>query len=81
MKTVHRPRRSIQIWEWVSRSEAALRPHGARRGNPLMTPISNRDRDLQCYLAAAWTGAVIIPINIHWSIQEIANAQGDNAGR
>ena len=37
----------------------------------------NQDRYIECYLAASWAGAAIVPLNMRWSIQENADALSD----
>src|SRR5882724_6210972 len=37
----------------------------------------NSDRYLELYLAAAWAGTVIVPLNIRWSLLENEDAMRD----
>ena len=37
----------------------------------------NQDRYLEMYLAVAWAGAVIVPVNIRWSTAEIEDSLRD----
>ena len=56
-----------EIGERVSRLAAGLRALGANPGDRVAMLSLNSDRYLELYLATAWAGAVIVPLNIRWS--------------
>jgi long-chain acyl-CoA synthetase len=66
-----------EIGDRVSRFARALRGHSLGRGDRIAILMLNQDRYIECYLAASWAGAVIVPLNIRWSIQENADALSD----
>jgi len=66
-----------EIGDRVSRFAGALRVHSLGRGDRIAVLMLNQDRYIECYLAASWAGAVIVPLNIRWSIQENADALSD----
>jgi long-chain acyl-CoA synthetase len=66
-----------EIGDRVSRFAGALRAHSLGRGDRIAVLMLNQDRYIECYPAASWAGAVIVPLNIRWSIQENANALSD----
>ena len=61
----------------VARLAAGLQALGCDRGERLAVLSLNSAHYLELYLAAAWAGAVIVPINIRWSPREIADALAD----
>jgi long-chain acyl-CoA synthetase len=66
-----------EIGDRVSRFAGALHAHPLGRGDRIAVLMLNQDRYIECYLAASWAGAVIVPLNIRWSIQENADALSD----
>ena len=56
-----------EIGERVPRLAAGIRSLGANPGDRVAILSLNSDRYLELYLAAAWAGAVIVPLNIRWS--------------
>ena len=62
-----------EIADRVSRFAGALRAHSLGRGDRIAVLMLNQDRYIECYLAASWAGAVIVPLNIRWGIQENAD--------
>ena len=44
---------------------------GVDAGDRVAVLMLNQDRYLELYLAVAWAGAVIVPVNIRWSPAEI----------
>jgi len=66
-----------EIGDRVSRLAAALRVRGLGRGDRIAVLMLNQDRYIECYLAASWAGAAIVPLNTRWSIAENADALGD----
>ena len=72
-----RRRARQEIGDRVSRFAGALRAHSFGRGDRIAVLMLNQDRYIECYLAASWAGAVIVPLNIRWNIQENADALSD----
>jgi long-chain acyl-CoA synthetase len=66
-----------EIGDRVSRLAAALRVRGLGRGDRIAVLMLNQDRYIECYLAASWAGAAIVPLNTRWSTQENADALSD----
>ncbi len=66
-----------EIGERVSRLAAGLRALGANPGDRVAILSLNSDRYLELYLATAWAGAVIVPLNIRWSPLENEDALRD----
>jgi long-chain acyl-CoA synthetase len=66
-----------EIAERVSRLAAGLRALGANPGDRVAILSLNSDRYLELYLATAWAGTVIVPLNIRWSPLENDDALRD----
>jgi long-chain acyl-CoA synthetase len=66
-----------EIGERVPRLAAGLRLLGANPGDRVAILSLNSDRYLELYLATAWAGAVIVPLNIRWSPLENEDAMRD----
>ena len=66
-----------EIGERVSRLAAGLRSLGVSPGDRVAMLSLNSDRYLELYLATAWAGAVIVPLNIRWSPLENEDAMRD----
>ncbi|HEY1944604.1 MAG TPA: long-chain fatty acid--CoA ligase [Roseiarcus sp.] len=70
-----------RIWretgERVARLAAALRGLGAAPGERVAILSLNSDRYLETYLAVAWAGAVVAPLNIRWAAAENLDALRD----
>ena len=66
-----------EIGDRVSRFAGALHAHPLGLGDRIAVRMLNQDRYIECYLAASWAGAVIVPLNIRWNIQEKADALSD----
>jgi long-chain acyl-CoA synthetase len=70
-------------WSWaevgdrVARLAGALRQHGVAKGDRVAVLMLNSSRYLEIYLALAWAGAVIVPLNIRWSVAENRDAVED----
>jgi long-chain acyl-CoA synthetase len=47
------------------------------RGDRIAVLMLNQDRYIECYLAASWAGAAIVPLNTRWSIKENADVLSD----
>jgi long-chain acyl-CoA synthetase len=65
------------IGERVPRLAAGLRSLGANIGDRVAILSLNSDRYLELYLAPAWAGAVVVPLNIRWSPLENEDAMRD----
>ncbi len=72
-----RRRRWREIGDRVARLAAGLRALGAAPGDRVAILALNSDRYLEAYLAVAWAGAVIVPLNIRWNQAENEDALRD----
>jgi long-chain acyl-CoA synthetase len=59
-----------EVGERVSRLAGALRQRGVSKGDRVAVLMLNGGRYLELYLAVGWAGAVIVPLNIRWSVAE-----------
>jgi long-chain acyl-CoA synthetase len=77
--TVYGPRRRTwrEVGERVSRLAAGLVSLGVNPGDRVAVLSLNSDRYFELYLAVAWAGAVIVPLNIRWSAIENEDALRD----
>ena len=66
-----------EIGERVSRLAAALRQLGVGKGDRVAVLMLNSSRYLELYLTVGWAGAVIVPLNIRWSVAENRDALQD----
>ena len=66
-----------EIGDRVARLASALCALGAKPGDRVAVLSLNSDRYLELYLAVAWAGAVIVPLNIRWSVVENEDALRD----
>ena len=66
-----------EICERVSRMAAGICSLGVKAGDRVAILSLNSDRYLELYLATAWAGAVIVPLNIRWSPAENEDAMRD----
>jgi long-chain acyl-CoA synthetase len=73
----NRRRHWREIGERVPRLAAGLRLLGANPGDRVAILSQNSDRYLELYLATAWAGAVVVPLNIRWSPVENEDAMRD----
>ncbi len=67
-----------QLHDRVSRFAGALLARGIKRHDRIAILGLNSDRYLECYLASAWIGAVVNPINFRWSVPEIVYSLTDS---
>ena len=67
--------------ERVARLAAALRDIGVRSGHRVAVLSLNSDRFLEIYLATWWSGAIAVPLNVRWSVSEMAYALDDSECR
>jgi long-chain acyl-CoA synthetase len=70
-----------ELGERVSRFAGALRHLGVTKGGRVAVLMLNSTRYLELYLAVAWAGAIIVPLNIRWSVAENRSALEDCAAR
>jgi acyl-CoA synthetase (AMP-forming)/AMP-acid ligase II len=68
-----------QLLPGVSRKAAALAGNGVRAGDRVALLAPNDDNLVQALLACWWLGAVACPLNIRWSVPELADAVADSA--
>jgi len=66
-----------EVGERVSRFAGALRERGVSKGDRVAVLMLNSSRYLELYLAVGWAGAVIVPLNIRWSVAENFEALQD----
>ncbi len=59
-----------EVGDRVARLAGGLRDLGIGRGDRVAILMLNQDRYLELYLAIAWAGAVVVPLNIRWSAPE-----------
>jgi long-chain acyl-CoA synthetase len=79
LATVFQDRRRTwaEIGDRVARLASGLHALGVAEGDRVALLMLNSDRYLELYLAAAWAGAVIVPLNIRWSPLENEDALRD----
>ena len=73
----NRTRTWAEIGDRVARMAGAVRALGLGKGDLAAVLMLNQDRYLELYLALAWAGAVIVPLNIRWSAAENEDAVRD----
>lgn len=61
-----------QTMDRVSRLAGAMRQLGVGGGDRVAILALNSDRYFQLLLAIPWADAVVVPVNIRWSVKEIA---------
>ena len=70
-----------EVGERVGRLSGALRQLGVAKGDRVAVLMLNSGRYLELYLAVGWAGAVIVPLNIRWSVAENQDALRDCGAR
>jgi len=70
-----------EFYQRVQGAGQLLARLGVRRGDRVAVLMLNSSRFLELYYATALTGAVIVPLNIRWSAQEIAFVLNDSGAR
>ncbi|MCE4071487.1 MULTISPECIES: long-chain-fatty-acid--CoA ligase [Pseudomonas] len=80
MACMYGPRRTDHrtFLEQVARLAGALRASGVEPGDRVGLLALNSDRYLLCLYAILWAGGVINPINIRWSLSEMAYSLDDS---
>ncbi|MGX6447439.1 acyl-CoA synthetase [Patulibacter sp. S7RM1-6] len=81
--TVHDGRRRTfaEHVERVRRLAGALRERGVEAGDRVAMLALNSDRYLEYFHACWWAGAVVVPVNVRWSADEIAFSLRDSDTR
>lgn len=79
LATVFRDRRQTyaQLADRVARLASALQQRGMHTGDRVGLLGLNCDRFLEYYLATWWGGGVVNPVNIRWTVPEIAYSLDD----
>ena len=72
-----RQRTWAEIGARVQRFAGALREMGVAHGDRVAVLSQNNDNYFEIYLAVAWAGAVIVPLNVRWSQAENEDALRD----
>ena len=72
-----RQRTWAEIGERVQRFAGALHGLGVKHGDRVAVMSQNNDKYFEVYLAVAWAGAVIVPLNVRWSQAENEDALRD----
>ncbi|WP_339676147.1 long-chain-fatty-acid--CoA ligase [uncultured Zhongshania sp.] len=67
-----------ELHDRVSRLAAGFVRQGYKAGDRIAILAFNSDRYLEAYLAIAWMGAVVNPVNFRWSAAEIAYSLQDS---
>lgn len=67
-----------QLKDRVARFAGALKSQGFGAGDRIAILALNSDRYLESYLAIAWLGAVVNPVNFRWSNTEIVYSLVDS---
>jgi long-chain acyl-CoA synthetase len=70
-----------ELGERVSRLAGALRQNGVAKGDRVAVLMLNSTRYLELYLAVAWAAAIIVPLNVRWSVAENRDALEDCGAR
>ncbi|MFE4574370.1 long-chain-fatty-acid--CoA ligase [Streptomyces chartreusis] len=65
----------------VARLAGGLRAHGISSGDRVAVLALNSDRYIHLLFAVPWADAVLVPINIRWSMKEIKYALADSEAR
>jgi len=72
-----RQRTWAEVADRVARLAGALQKLGISRGDRVAILMLNQDRYFELYLAIAWAGAVVVPLNIRWSASENQDCLSD----
>lgn len=66
-----------ELKERVARLAGGLQSLGLSRPHRIAILSYNSDRYLEAYLAISWLGATVVPVNVRWSMAEIAYSLND----
>ena len=72
-----RQRTWAEVGDRIARLASALQRLDAGKGDRVAILMLNQDRYLELYLAIAWAGAVVVPLNIRWSAAENRDCLSD----
>jgi len=72
-----RKRTWAEVADRVARLAGALKELGVAKGDRVAILMLNQDRYLELYLAIAWAGAVVVPLNIRWTAAENEDCLSD----
>ena len=67
----------LELWNRVARTAAGLRAQGLRPGDRAGILALNGVRYFEAQLALWWAGAVVVPMNIRWTVEESVFAAQD----
>src|SRR3984957_3514321 len=70
-----------EVGERVSRLAGALGQLGIAKGDRIAVLMLNSSRYLELYPAVGWAAAVLVPLNIRWSVAENRDALQDSVAR
>ncbi len=65
----------------IARLAGGLKTLGVAPGDPAAILALNSDRYLEYYYAVWWLGAVVVPMNIRWSVAENAYSLNDSGAK
>jgi len=65
----------------IARLAGGLAALGIKPGDPVAILALNSDRYLEYYYAVWWLGAVVVPMNIRWSVAENAYSLNDSGAK
>jgi long-chain acyl-CoA synthetase len=72
-----RQRTWAEVADRVARLAGALQRLDIGRGDRVAILMLNQDRYFELYLAIAWAGAIVVPLNIRWSAAENQDCLSD----
>jgi acyl-CoA synthetase (AMP-forming)/AMP-acid ligase II len=70
-----------ELHDRVSRLASGFVKQGCKPGDRIAIMALNSDRYLEAYLAIAWIGAVVNPVNFRWSTAEIVYSLMDSGSK
>lgn len=73
-----RRRSNAKFQDRIARLAAALAARGVRRGDRVAMLAQNSDRYVEYVFATLWAGGAINPVNIRWTVPEIAFSLEDS---
>jgi long-chain acyl-CoA synthetase len=72
-----RQRTWAEVADRVARLAGALQRLDIGKGDRVAILMLNQDRYFELYLAIAWAGAVVVPLNTRWSAAENQDCLSD----